>query len=228
MSGPADAGFVGPQDPTSGSSDFNAIRFAIRQILSSVRTAIPVEVISCSNDGQVEPVGTVSVTPLVNQVDGAGNSVPHGVIFNLPYCRIQGGTNAIIIDPKPGDIGLAVFCDRDISSVKSTKAQSNPGSARMFSMADGCYVGGYLNGTPVQYILFNDAGVTVLSPNLVTVFAKDIVVHATESYSWDIYGYGQRITLTGPDTYQLDTYTTGATVNSTEHGYSPPEIPQPT
>jgi hypothetical protein len=73
-----------------------------------------------------------------------------------------------------------------------------------------------------------DGPITIQAPSgLITVSGKDIVVHASHSYSEDVYGYGSRITYEGGSNYQQDTYTTGATVTSTEHGWSPPEIPLP-
>ncbi len=38
--------------------------------------------------------------------------------------------------------------------MKSTKAQANPGSLRKYNVSDGVYVGGLLNETPEQYVLF--------------------------------------------------------------------------
>ena len=57
-----------------------------------------------------------------------------------------------LIDPTQGDIGLAIFADRDISSVRANRAQANPGSYRRFDMADGVYIGGILNGMPTQTV----------------------------------------------------------------------------
>jgi hypothetical protein len=95
----------------------------------------------------------------------AGNPIPHDVIHNLPYFRLQGGTNAVIVDPDVGDKGFAVFCSRDISAVKRTKAIANPGSSRRFNWADGLYVGGVLNGTPANYVEVSPSGITVSRSN---------------------------------------------------------------
>lgn len=154
-------GLPGFQYPESGTSDFNSQHFLINSILSRVNTVTLVKVIKCTNNDAVSPVGFVDIQPLVNQVDAVGNIVPHGIIYNCCYFRMQGGTNAIIIDPKVGDIGIACFADRDISSVQINKKQSNPGSSRRFDMADGIYLGGVLNGTPTNYILFNSSGITI-------------------------------------------------------------------
>jgi hypothetical protein len=162
-------GYTGFQQPDSSGSDFNAHTFLVWSILANVRTMQVCQVMSVTNDGGISPVGFVSLQPMVNQVDGTGNAEPHGTIYNVPYFRLQGGANAIILDPQEGDIGWAGFADRDISSVKATKAQANPGSSRQFDMADAVYFGGILNGTPNQYIAFSASGIAITSPNNVSI-----------------------------------------------------------
>jgi hypothetical protein len=162
---------LGAINPWSTQGSFNQASFAIQQALSKLQTATLVEVLSCSNDGGLSPFGFVSLQPLVNQVDGAipPNTIPLPVLNNIPYFRMQGGTNAIIMDPQVGDIGIAVFASRDLSSVKANQGQSNPGSARQYDLSDGLYLGGVLNSTPTQYFQFNSDGITVLTPNKITL-----------------------------------------------------------
>ena len=109
-------GYTGQQQLNSGASDYNAKTFMVWSILAEVRTMTLVKIVGVTNDGGISPVGFVDILPLVNQTDGAGNAEAHGVIYNCPYFRLQGGTNAIIIDPSVGDIGWAGFADRDISA----------------------------------------------------------------------------------------------------------------
>lgn len=170
---------IGALTPWSHQGDYNTQLFAIRQAISKLQTATLVQVKACTNNGGVSPFGLVDVVPLVNQVDALGNPTPHITVFGLPYLRIQGGSNAIIIDPQPGDVGVAVFASRDISKVKSTQAQANPGSARQYSFEDGMYLGGLLNAAPSQYLQFNSGGITVLSPNAVTLTAPAVHMGAS-------------------------------------------------
>jgi len=156
----------GPGAPQAQWGFPNNIAFAVQQMLAKLQTATLVRIESCTNDGGVSPVGFVNVTPLVNQIDGQGNPTLHATIFNVPYFRLQGGANAVIMDPAPGDIGIAVFASRDITKVKATKKQGNPGSYRQYSFADALYIGGVLNGTPQQYIRFHDGGISVKTPVL--------------------------------------------------------------
>ena len=188
MSTPASAVF-GVQGPQVVDSEFNTIAAVIQYFLTKVNTCTVVKVLKCTNAGGISPVGTVDVQPLVNQMTGDRVSVPHGPVYGLPYVRAQGGTNAVILDPQPGDIGIVCFAQRDISAVKEAKGVANPGSFRMFNWADGIYVGGILNGTPVQYVAFTESGVQVVSPTAVTVQAPDITldgnVHITGATTGD-------------------------------------------
>ncbi len=172
MSDPA-----GSQFPQNGYGEFNTLVFLVRQLLMFTRQMMVVQVKTVSNPfGALSPVGFVSVVPMVHMVDGANKATPHGEIPNVPYARIQGGTSAIILDPKPGDIGFMTVADRDISTVKATKAPGLPGSSRTFDFADGVYFGGILNGTPTQYIQFTDAGIKIhdLNGNTIEMKAGEI------------------------------------------------------
>jgi len=81
------------------------------------------------------------------------------------------------LDPKVGDIGIALFADRDISTVTATKKQATPGSRRKFDMADGLYIGGVLNGVPVQWIEFSEAGINITSPTAISLNAPDVNIN---------------------------------------------------
>lgn len=171
----------GQQKPSSTWGEFNNMAFMVQQALGKMQTATLVRIEKCTNAGGLSPVGFVDVTPLVNQVDSAGNPTPHVTIYNVPYFRLQGSKNAIIMDPEKGDIGVCVFASRDISKVKSTKDQANPGSARQYSFSDGLYLGGMLNGTPTQYIQFQPGGtggIRIHSPTQVKIDAPDVLITA--------------------------------------------------
>jgi hypothetical protein len=173
-----------PADAWGGAADFadfmgktNGHAFLIQQALAQIENATLVKIVGVTNAGGVTAVGFVDVQPLVNQVSGqAGDAVPHGVVHNLPYFRLQGGANAVILDPVIGDIGIAVIAGRDISRVKSTRKQANPGSRRRFDWADGLYIGGVLNGAPTQFIAFSSTGIAITSPTAITMTAPHITI----------------------------------------------------
>lgn len=152
----------GRQDPSVGNDDFNSIAFMVRQMMLRMATTRLVQVKAVHpGEGSPPACGTVDVLPLVQQIDGSGQTRSHGTVYGIPVLRIQGGKSAIIIDPKVDDIGYVTCCDRDISVVKSKKKESPPGSWRTFSLSDGIYVGSMLAAAPQQYIWFEDEKITV-------------------------------------------------------------------
>jgi len=187
--------YQGALSQRDSASEYNAQSFLVWQILRTISSARLVEVKAVTNAGSVSPVGFVDVLPLVNQLDGSDNAMPHGVIHNLPYFRLQGGANAVIIDPQIGDIGVAIVEDRDISSIKANRGPANPGSKRIFDMADGLYLGGFLNGAPSQYVRFSASGIEIVSPTQIRMAAPTIVLQADNTIGLTA---GSQITNSAP------------------------------
>lgn len=171
-------------------SDVGRLQFVIRAALSGLRTAMPVRVEAVTNDGGLSPIGTVDVQPLVSSVDGDEGTWEMPLISNVPYMRIQGGTNGIIIDPVIGDIGIATTCDRDISTVKNTSDIAAPGSVRKHDMSDIVYLMTIIGAAPTQYIEFNTAGITIHSPTAIIINAPAINSNGTWNHTGTITSSG--------------------------------------
>lgn len=186
-----DASYPGSQRFDSALSMFAQIDFVARQVLAGVATATLVMVVKVENGGGVEPVGKVDIKPLVMQIDADGVGLSHGVIHNVPYARLQGGTDAIILDPKVGDMGIALFASRDISSVKETKREGLPGSRRTHDYADALYIGGVLNGAPERYIRFHDDGIEIKAATV--TITGDLTVTGTATATVDVVGGGKSL-----------------------------------
>lgn len=135
----------------------------IQGLLSAFHTVNIVQVVGVKNINILGEIGTCEIRPLTMLVDGANNTYERGVISEVPYFRFQGGKNAVICDPSIGDIGLALFCERDITMVKSTKKASKPNTKRQNDLNDAVYLGGFLNGAPEQYIHFVENGINIKS-----------------------------------------------------------------
>jgi len=154
--------YPGTADRQTGTAEINRLQYVIAEMMNRNVTATIVLVKAVDGD-------TVDVQPMVAQLEGGGKTRPHGTINNLPVWRLQGGGNAVIIDPVAGDIGLAVFCHSDISSVKKSKAPGPPGSRRRFDWSDGIYLGGILNAEPTQFVRIDEDGVTITSTGTVVI-----------------------------------------------------------
>ncbi len=196
-------------------TEVGRLNFIIKSSLAKTRISMPVQVISVSNAGGLSPVGTVNVQPLINIVDGSGNTSPHGIIYNVPYMRIQGGANGIILDPQVNDIGIATVCDRDISTVQNVGKSINsatghnftsaPGSNRKNDMSDMVYLMTIIGSAPTQYVQFNSTGINIVSPIAVSITAPNITTNGTWNHTGTLTSTGDII---GAGTH-LDTHTHG-------------------
>lgn len=173
----------------AGNSDYNAINQQIEARLQRIETMFLGRVDSCQSSG-VEGSKTVSATPLTQMVDGNGNAYASPSYPFLPHYRIQQGTAAIIMNPRPGDIGVFVCSKRDISNVSQGKQPGPPGSTRSFSPSDAVMAGSIHTKAPTYYISFEDqdkilihapAGVTIESDTAVTVKAPQVTIDAAET-----------------------------------------------
>lgn len=158
----------GLRDPYTMASGYNQLEFIVRRIVSEmVNTSALVRVDGCTSQGPDGPAGTVTATPLVAQTDAEGNALPMAQIPSMPYGRVQGGIAALIIDPVPGDIGVASFCKSDSSTVKpGTSEPQRPGSFRSYDQADGMLVATVSNKAPEVWIEIRQD--------------KTIIIHAPE------------------------------------------------
>jgi hypothetical protein len=199
-----DSGYFGVQGVSDAAGSFNAHNFQIDQMLQQTRTGIPVRVVSISGGG-AGGAPTVNVQPLINQVDGIGNQTPHVTVFGIPCLRNQGGGNAIINDPAVGDIGYMTISDRDISALKASGKQSNPGSRRRHSFSDGVYVGAMINpANPGQAVQFTATGLKIFDKNgnVIEMAAGAITITGNLRVSGTITaGYG------GADAVKLQSHT---------------------
>lgn len=161
---PGDTGQIGITDD---GNLHNVIDFIVRQHLAKISTVRLVKIVAVhlpnnGKRGQVDIAGTVDVQLLTAQLDGAGKATPRGIVYGIPYHRLQSGDSAHIVDPVIGDIGLAHIGDRDLSSNIAARGAANPGSQRRFSQSDSIYYGGILNGQqgkdPKQFLRWHDKG----------------------------------------------------------------------
>ena len=163
-------------------SQYNQQIFLIKQIIKqSVCTAIPVRVDSIERPADGSGAGTLSATPLVAQTDADGNLIAPVSIPRLPWFRLQHGKAAVICDPVPGDVGLAVFAQSDCSKVNGGTEPVTPGSFRYFDMSDGFYIGGFFGKTPDTFIHLEQSDkVRIVAPTKVEVVSKEVDITASE------------------------------------------------
>ena len=155
-------------------------KYIIESLISNIHTMIPVKILSVTVPADtLAPIGRCEVQPLVQQIDGSNNTYDLGKIINVPYLRVQGGSNAIVIDPQVGDVGLCGFCERDISIVKRTGALSAPDNRRRYDINSAVYMFTMMSGTPTQYIHFKSSGIDIKSTGNVNINGLNILPDGT-------------------------------------------------
>lgn len=191
--------------------------WTILQLLRKIHTADLVKVLAVYPTAGT--VGFVDVQPLVQERTTRDVVIAQAPIFRLPYMRLQGGASAVILDPVVGDLGVAVFAERDITNAINTREQGAAPTNRAFDAADGLYFGGFLNADPTQYVQFNpDGGITLVSTGDITLQAPgDIVIEAGGNLTLDVTGNVQvsaaTTTWAGPVTFTSPvTIPAGATI----------------
>ena len=75
-------------------------------------------------------------------------------------------------------------------------------------------------------MFYGPDGVILRDTNKKTLVSVDgegnAKVHGLKSYSWDVNGYGTKVTYTGGSSFTIDNYVTGASVTTTNHSWVPP------
>lgn len=174
-------------------TQYNQLSFLMRSIINKeMNTAIPVKVTKVMvGSGSV---GYVQAKPLVNDLDAQGNAVDVPIIPSLPYFRLQGGKVAIITDPVVGDIGLAIFAQKDTSNVVAgTTDPVHAGSFRKFSMSDGWYIGGFLNQSPETFLELKQDKTAILTATAGITINGDISLNGKLTATGDIKGNGHSL-----------------------------------
>lgn len=142
----------------------------IQRLIRQIHTSTLVKVL------QVYPtsgaVGFVDVQPMVQQTTTNNVVIDTAPMYRMPYMRPQGGKSAVIVDPAEGDIGLAVFAERDITGVVNTQDLGPAPTNRAYDAGDGVYLGGFLNQDPEQWLKFFATDGAELKAPLFTVDAE--------------------------------------------------------
>jgi hypothetical protein len=101
---------------------------------------------------------------MITQIDGFNEAVAPTTLYHLPYFRYHSGICAVKIDPVVGDLGLAVFAQKDCSSVtQGTTEPQKPASFRENTMGNGFYIGGFLNKEPSCYVELKQSGEVIIN-----------------------------------------------------------------
>jgi hypothetical protein len=199
-------------------------------------------------DHFIETLGR-SLPCTVASVDETGTVVTVNIEVQDPVLQFPQVTCPVLYPKyvryplKKGDPGLLVPSDVYLGGVSglgggtaTMAAQGNLSAVGFLALG-----GAGLSPTddPLAQVLSGDNGVILrddgtqgTGPNAsnarIQVDAKgNVTVFGAKSFSWDVAGYGTRVTYNGGTSWTIDNYVTGATVTTNNLPIHPPYIPAP-
>jgi hypothetical protein len=212
--------------------DEETLRLALDAHQATMWTALP-GIVQSFNAAAM----TCSVQPAIQGVIRDESGVLHYV--NLPLlldCPVNfpsGGGYTLTFPMAAGDECLVVFSSRCIDNWWQQGVISRPLEFRMHDLSDGFVIPGCksqpnalpsISSDSVQLRTNDGATYIEISPGgKVRISATDIQLHATNSWQWDVYGYGEKISYVGGSNYRVDNYKIGANVSNQNHPINPPD-----
>jgi len=210
-----------------------AIRSAVDAMTSRMRVAVPGIIQSFNATAQ-----TVTVQVAIRErVNLNGNltweTIP--LLVDVPIFMPRAGGFTLTMPVTAGDECLVVFGDNCMDAWWQSGGVQNQVEKRRHDLSDGFAIVGIWSQPRVlpdyktdAAQLRNDAGdlyVEIDGQGKARVQATDIEFHATHSMSWDVDGYGKRITSLGAPNYEIRTWQNGAIITSIADDIDPPEGP---
>lgn len=204
---------------------------------SGIWTACPAIIVSFDPASE-----TVTAQPSIQ----AQNRAPDGkvswqrlpVLVDVPVIFPSGGGFTLTFPIAAGDECLVIFASRCIDAWRQSGGVQVQPELRMHDLSDGFALVGVRsqpralpNVSTTSAQLRSDDGLTYveLGPDgLVRAQGTDVQVHARHSYSWDVNGFGERVTYLGGNVWNVHKWQTprpGDTVTTTDSQINPPEIP---
>jgi len=142
--------------------------------LSERYTCMPCRVVAVNVDKQM-----VDIQPLLKTYyRQSGQSVSRPVIQDVPFWTFRAGDTYISLPIKPGDTGLAIFCQRDITNWKETGGEVPLQSERVMDYNDAFYIP--FIGSAAQAISGYNAEYIEIVKNGKKITVKDGVLDAPE------------------------------------------------
>jgi len=123
-------------DPADNDTLAGAFNLVLKKMMQNFHVALPAKVVSA----QRTPIPRVQVQPLINVLTTGNNQIPRQIIGSIPIVQIGGGGVLISFNVKPGDQGLLIACDRDISNYLQSNTQAQANTFRTHDFADSFFI----------------------------------------------------------------------------------------
>jgi hypothetical protein len=165
-------------DPANNDSLAGMLSLVFRKLMMATDGVTPAAVLGY----EAGPPDYVSVQPLVQIVSTLGQAEPRAQVAKVPVCQIGAGGFVLRFPLVPGDTGLLIACDRDISLFMQSGEQAPPNTNRIKDFGNSFFLPVVLRGYTIadaeNAILQNfDGTVAVnLSSDTITLTAPTVEI----------------------------------------------------
>lgn len=214
-----------------------ALRVALDGFQARVWTALPCIVESFDAERMtVEAKSAIKARTL--SPSGVWSWVELPLLVDVPVIYMSGGGFTLTFPIAAGDEALVLFASRCLDAWWQSGKVQVQADLRLHDLSDGMALCGLRSlprvlpavSTSAAQLRSDDGQtyIEVAPGGLVRLQATNVQVHAREKYSWDVNGFGERVSYLGDDTWNVHTWKTPRpqdTVTNTASNISPPEIP---
>lgn len=123
-------------DPANLNSLTGTFKEIIKKIMQGIDGCLPVRVINYD-----KAANRVQVQPLIQLLDTSDQTYSRAQIASVPCVRYGGGGFVLRFNYKPGDLGIIIASDRDISIFLQSYKESKPQTNRIKNFADSWFFG---------------------------------------------------------------------------------------
>ena len=126
--------------PSINPADLDSLTGTFRNVFSkflqNVDTCLPAQVIAFDRS----PPASVQIQPLIKMITTAGESVSRAQIAKVPVMQLGAGGFIMSFNVSPGDLGILLANDRDISLFIQSFNETQPNSMRIKNFADAMFL----------------------------------------------------------------------------------------
>ena len=123
-------------DPSNNGTLAGMANVVLKKLMQGIDGVLPARVVAYKG----YPNNVVQVQPLINLLNTNNQEIPRGQIAQIPVCQIGGGGFVLRFNLNPGDLGLILANDRDISLFTQTWEQAPPNTMRIKSFSDSVFL----------------------------------------------------------------------------------------
>ncbi len=208
-------------------------RTLLHEFAARMRVALPGIITAFDASRQTVKV-RCAIRETIN-ISGVPTDIEIPLLVDVPIVMPRAGGFVLTLPVAAGDECLVLFSDLCIDAWWQSGGVQNRMNSRRHDLSDACALLGIWS-QPRKLTAYstdsaqlrNDAGdiyVEIDTNGKARIQATDIELHATHSYKWDVFGFGQSITHDEDVHYTIRTWQQNAIVTSISQSINQPEGP---